>query len=195
MKRVGVFYATREGQAKKVAERVAGALIARALEVAVHEVRDDDSALVLTESDAAVLVASVHMGKHEPEMVTFVKRHKEELEAKPAAFLSVCMAEAAACDANAPAQVRETAAETVRTQLATFLDATKWHPAEVHSVAGALLYTHYNVLVRWVMKQIAKREARPIDTSRDYEYTDWASLDAFAERFADELQHATAHAA
>ena len=39
MQRVGVFYATKEGHARKVAERVGAALQARTLDVAVHDVK------------------------------------------------------------------------------------------------------------------------------------------------------------
>jgi flavodoxin len=43
MERVGVFYATREGQSRKVAGQVAAALVARGLEVAAHDARDHDA--------------------------------------------------------------------------------------------------------------------------------------------------------
>ena len=55
-------------------------------------------------------------------------------------------------------------------------------------VAGALLYTRYNFLVRFVMRQITKAEGGDTDTSRDYEYTDWDAVDRFAEAFARQLR-------
>ena len=42
-----------------------------------------------------------------------------------------------------------------------------------------LLYTQYNVLIRFVMKRIAKHAGGATDTSRDHEYTDWVALDQF----------------
>jgi menaquinone-dependent protoporphyrinogen oxidase len=51
----------------------------------------------------------------------------------------------------------------------------------VKPVAGALLYTKYNFIVRFVMKQIVKKKSGSTDTSRDHEYTDWAALDRFVE--------------
>jgi menaquinone-dependent protoporphyrinogen oxidase len=50
-------------------------------------------------------------------------------------------------------------------------------------VAGALPYTKYNVFIRWIMKRIARQEGGDIDTSRDYEYTDWKALRLFAGEF------------
>jgi menaquinone-dependent protoporphyrinogen oxidase len=52
-------------------------------------------------------------------------------------------------------------------------------------VAGALPYTRYNFLVRFLMKRIARKAGGPTDTSRDYDFTDWAALDRFAAAFAD----------
>ena len=102
MQRVGVFYATKEGHARKVAERVGAALAARTLDVAVHDVTDADADEALGRSDAAVLVGSVHLGKHEPELVAFVKAHREQLDSMPAAFLSVCGEEAGAEQGSTP---------------------------------------------------------------------------------------------
>ena len=59
----------------------------------------------------------------------------------------------------------------------TFLAETGWHPSKVRAVAGALSYTKYNFLVRFVMKRIAKAQGASTDTSRDHELTDWEALD------------------
>lgn len=186
MERVGVFYATREGQAKKVAERLSGALVARGLEVATHDVRDGEALAALEGSEAAVLVGSVHLGRHEPELVSFAREHRARLEAMPSAFLSVCGAEAGFEQGPTP-ELRAQAAAHVDEQLRTFLAATGWHPAHVMPVAGAFVYTHYNPLVRWVMKRIAGAEGLSTDTSRDHEHTDWLAVDDFAARLAHEL--------
>jgi menaquinone-dependent protoporphyrinogen oxidase len=54
-------------------------------------------------------------------------------------------------------------------------------------VAGALPYTRYNFLIRFMMRRIVKTEGGDTDTSRDYEYTDWAAVDRFAAEFVDEV--------
>lgn len=38
------------------------------------------------------------------------------------------------------------------------------------------------------MKLIAKRHGRPIDTSQDYDYTDWDAVEAFAREFAASVE-------
>jgi menaquinone-dependent protoporphyrinogen IX oxidase len=130
---------------------------------------------------AAILAASVHVRHHEREMVAFVKEHRDELEQLPTAFLSVSLAEASAEDPKASPARRAQAAAEVQHVLESFFEETGWHPDRVRPVAGALLYREYGLLVRFVMKQIVKREGGDADTSRNYDYTDWAALDAFIE--------------
>jgi menaquinone-dependent protoporphyrinogen oxidase len=62
---------------------------------------------------------------------------------------------------------------------------TGWRPGRVELIAGALQYTRYNFLVRLVMRWIVSKEGGDTDTSRDYEYTDWAAVDRCAVEFVD----------
>ena len=190
MKPIGVFYASREGHTHKVAERVANDLRRRGFEAAVQNVRDAD-AIALSDYAGAILAASVHIGTHEPEMVAFVKQHRTELESMPSAFLSVTLSEVGAERANATAEEHARFVADVQGMLNRFFEDTGWHPPRVKPVAGALLYTKYNFLIRFVMRRIAKKAGAETDTSRDYEYTDWVALDHFVEEVADEISRAT----
>jgi menaquinone-dependent protoporphyrinogen oxidase len=59
----------------------------------------------------------------------------------------------------------------------------------VKIAAGALLYTHYNFFIRWMMKRIVATAGGDTDTSRDYEYTDWNDVRAFARDFGASVAH------
>jgi len=184
VKSVAILYATREGQTRRIAEHVGATLRTRGFTVDVLDVGRNVSAdFDLTRYAAAIVAASVHIGKHEREMVEFVKSHRAALERVPSAFLSVSLSEAGAEDAGATAERRERAAASVKTVVDGFLRQTGWSPTHVHPVAGALLYRQYGTIVRLVMRFIAKQAGATTDTSRDHEYTDWEALD----RFADEL--------
>jgi menaquinone-dependent protoporphyrinogen oxidase len=50
--------------------------------------------------------------------------------------------------------------------------------------AGALRYRSYNPFIRFMMRLIAGAAGGDIDTSRDYEYTDWLAVERFATEFA-----------
>jgi menaquinone-dependent protoporphyrinogen IX oxidase len=52
------------------------------------------------------------------------------------------------------------------------------------SVAGALLYTKYNLILRQMIKRIVRWRGGDIDISRDHECTDWADLRSFVVKFA-----------
>jgi len=95
----------------------------------------------------------------------------------------VSLTQAGVEDENAPPERRARAKTDVRRMTDVFLAETGWHPEHIEAVAGALRYTKYNFVLRFVMKQIAKRAGGSTDTSRDHEYTDWAALD----RLVDEL--------
>lgn len=176
MKPILVLYATREGHTRRIAEHIAATIRARGYSADVIDAADLPPES-MEAYEAAVIAASVHREKHEKEMVSFVKRFREELESMPTVFLSVSLSEAGAEDATATPERRALAAADVRKLIDAFLKETGWHPSKVHGVAGALSYTKYNCLIRFVMKRIAKAQGASTDTSRDHELTDWEALD------------------
>jgi menaquinone-dependent protoporphyrinogen oxidase len=184
---IGVFYATREGQTRRVAERVVDALCERGFGAVAIDVRTLRPPGGPGLCSAAVVAASVHMGHHEPEMVRFVKAHRAELQAIPNAFLSVTLSEASAERRESTAEARARSHADVRAMTTRFIAETGWQPQRVLPVAGALRYTQYNPFVRMLMKLIARRAGASTDTSRDHEYTNWAALDRFVEEFAADL--------
>jgi menaquinone-dependent protoporphyrinogen oxidase len=187
VKRIGVFFATREGHTKRIAEQVAADLRKLGFNVDLHDVRQP---IRFSSGNycAAVLAASVHGGIHETEMVRFVKQHRSELERVPTAFLSVSLSEAGA-ERRATTPVEHTRFATdVNQMLCKFINETKWAPTHVMPVAGALLYTHYNFLLRLIMRSIAKRAGASTDASQDYVYTDWAELDKLVNDFAADIR-------
>ena len=62
-----------------------------------------------------------------------------------------------------------------------FLAETQWLSAIVRPVAGALMYSKYNFLLRMVMKRIARCAGVGTDTSRDQVFTKWQDLDRLVE--------------
>jgi menaquinone-dependent protoporphyrinogen oxidase len=187
MKPVGVLYATREGHTQRIADRVAADLRARGLDAEVRNLGRETESVRLDSYSAAVLAASVHVGHHEPEMVKFVRDHRAELESMPAAFLSVTLSEAGVERTDTTPEEHQRFVADVQSMLDTFFEETGWHPRRVKPVAGALLYTQYNFLVRFIMKRIARKSGGSTDTSRDHEYTDWVALDQYVDELAREF--------
>ena len=192
--RIGVFFATREGHTQRISERIAADLRTLGFDVDLLAVRHP-LPFSLSNYSAAVLAASVHAGSHEKEMVQFVKDHRSELERITTAFLSVTLSEAGAERRDATPIEHAQFVVDVDRMLGKFFKETQWHPTLAKPVAGALLYTHYNFLVRLIMRRIAKKAGGATDTSREYVYTDWVGLDKFVDDLAEEIQGSPATAA
>lgn len=178
MKPALVLYATRHGHAARVAEHVADRLRQAGQPTEVLDVRKIAS-LDLASHSEVILVASVHSGKHEPEMVAFAKRHRQALDGLPTAFVSISLTEATAEAVASSAEKRAEARKQVDDVMDAFFEETGWHPQRAKAIAGALPYSKYNFVLRFVIKQIAKKSVGDTDTSHDYEYTDWPELDRF----------------
>jgi menaquinone-dependent protoporphyrinogen oxidase len=174
MAKILVLYGTTDGHTAKVVATVAETLRRSGAAVDVILAGTTDPA---PEDYAGVIVAaSVHIGSYQRKVRQWVRRHADALRDKPSAFLSVSLGVLQ----DDPKVQRD-----IEAIVSKFLRETHWQPALVQNVAGAVLYTKYNALKRWMMKRIVAKAGGGTDTSRDYEYTNWAELGAFAERFSD----------
>jgi len=188
MRPVLILYATREGQTQRIAEFLAARLREKGLVGEVFDVRGLPTGFSLSPYSSAILAASVHLGKHEREMVNFVKKYRQDLQQLPTAFLSVSLSQAGVQDPAAPEERRLQAAADVKTMINSFLTETHWRPTRVLAVAGALMYLKYDFFLRLIMKGIARRAGASTDISRNHEFTDWSALDDVISEFvADEM--------
>lgn len=187
MKPILVIYATRQGHARRIAEHVAANLRARHLAPDLVDAAYIPPGFTLKNYSAAIVSASVHLGKHESEIRNFVKRHVADLEQIPTAFFSVSLSEAGAEDPTAPPATRAQAQADVKQMIDTFLADTGWNPPYVKAVAGALMYLKYNFAIRFVMKRIARQAGKPTDTTRNYEFTDWTGVDQTVKELVESI--------
>lgn len=178
MAHVAVLYGTTEGQTAKIAQAIAAQGRTAGHEVDVLHIGQLDEAFDPSAYDAAIVGASVHEGKHQRYVDRFVERHREWLDSHPSAFFSVAL-----CQASGDAEGARQAQELVM----AFVQRTGWKPARTATFAGALKYLEYNWLKRMLMKHIVARAGGDTDTSRDYEYTDWEQVEAFAREFFESL--------
>jgi menaquinone-dependent protoporphyrinogen oxidase len=158
MKPLLVVYATREGHTRKIAEHIAATMRARNDVVDVVDAASVAAGFDVSRYGGVVLAASLHAGKHEREMVDFVKANHAALDRVPTDAVEA------------------------------FCHETGLHPSRIWPVAGALLYREYGVLKRLVLKMIAKRAGGDTDTSHDHDYTDWEALDRFVRVIAEEME-------
>jgi len=179
MTRVLVYYGTTEGQTEKVATRIADVLADRDFEIDLLNGKEVPDGFTLDGYDGAVVGASVHVGKHQEYVVEFVNRHRDALAELPSAFFSVSLTASVEDE-----EERELAEEVIE----EFLVDTGWHPNLTAAVPGAVQYSKYGLIKRFVMKRISKRAGKDTDTSRDHEYTDWEDVEDFAESIAGVIE-------
>jgi menaquinone-dependent protoporphyrinogen oxidase len=170
-----ILYATREGQTRKIAERIADVLWTSGHRAQVVDADALPPDFSLAPFDAACLGGPIHIGGYPRSIVRFARRHAPWLAATRSGFFSVGLAVAS--------RTTDGRAETQRL-VERFMRKTRWMPSEVDLFAGALPYSKYSPLIRWIMRAIASHEGGDTDTSRDYEYTDWTQVDRFAAYFA-----------
>ena len=181
MARILVIYGTTDGQTRRIANRMAEVLVALGQEVEIFDSAAAPPQLAPGDFDAALVLGSVRMGKHQQSLADFVSKFRLELDAIPNAFVSVSLA---------AARDRPSAQREVAKTFQHFSARTGWRPNAELAVAGALPYTRYSLRIRLVMKFISWMMGGDTDTSRDYEYTDWRLVDDFARRFAAALVQA-----
>ncbi len=173
--RILVIYGTTEGQTAKIAGALAATL--RTYGVSVDLAEAGPAWDPVPEDYAAVIVAaSVHAGGYQRPLRQWVRSHAKELQGRPSAFVSVCLA----IVKPTPEVIRDLAAIMGR-----FFEATGWTPKETKSVAGALPYSKYGWLKRRLMRRIVAKAKGDTDMTRDYGYTDWDDLRTFAQRFVE----------
>jgi menaquinone-dependent protoporphyrinogen oxidase len=172
MSRILVLYGTTDGHTAKVATALGDTLRASGVDVDLVEAGTREPG---PQDYAGVIVAaSVHAAGYQRPVRRWVRRHAAALRGKPTAFVSVCLGVLQ----NEPKVQQEL--ETIRER---FFTSTGWRPMVTETVAGALLYTKYNWIKRWVMKRIVRKAGGDVDTTRNYEYTNWSDVRAFAHRF------------
>jgi menaquinone-dependent protoporphyrinogen oxidase len=177
---VAVFYATTEGHTRRIGERLVRVLREHGLSSEVFEISSAGAqGFDWSRAQAAVLAASLHMGKHQAAAGAFARARRAELSAIPSLFVSVSLS------AVSKNESERQAARRIADQ---FVAAAGWEPWRVATVGGRLAYTQYGFLTRWLMKQISKKEGGPTDTSRDHDLTDWPAVEALGRDLALEVR-------
>lgn len=178
MLKILIAHITYDGHTASIDERIASTIRDKDCAVELRDIARLRRKLPIHEYDGTFIGGLIHRGKHARQLAEFVSNNLEPLNDRPAAFFSVSLSAAGN---------REQQRDATRC-LSKFLQKTGWHPIASTIIAGALLYQKYGFFKRWMMKSIVKRGgSSDTDTSRNYVYTDWDSVDRFAIEFAGKL--------
>jgi menaquinone-dependent protoporphyrinogen oxidase len=182
--RVLIVYGTGHGQTERIVRRIGEHLSATGALVSIHRADRLPPGLDPEAFDGVVVGASIQYGRHQGYVRRFVRRHVARLNAVPTAFVSVSGAAAG----TTPDDVRQ-----VQGFIDTFLRQTGWRPTIAAPIAGAIAWSQYGPLVRWIFRMVARRSGRPeAELTTDQELTDWTAVERLASDFARALAAPTA---
>ncbi len=178
MTRILILYGTTDGHTRKIAEAIAETLRQEECSVEVFEAAAVPPPPGPRQYDGVIVAASVHVGGYQRAVKRWVRAHAEGLNRSATAFVSVCLA---------VLERRPEVEQELGEIMQRFFRRCAWRPTIHKVVAGAVPYTRYGWLKKWVMKRIVRKAGGGTDTTRDYEDTDWNDLRAFARAFAARL--------
>lgn len=193
MNRFLVGYATPEGHTAAIAEHIARRLSSLGHSAYLLDVTiADRSRDPLHGCNAVILAASVNRGRHEPAVVAFVKRNFDQITAWPSAFLSVSRAERVVQSAAASQSQPDKAELDVNTAIDAFVEETGWEPGRVKPVPDARAHTSHGVILRWLLKGVARASGAAPKRPLQPDVTNWDDLDAFVDDLVESLAHRSA---
>lgn len=168
-----ILFSTRDGQTREIASYIASDLSELAVDTDVVNLNRAEE-INWASYDRVVIGASIRYGHFHPALHRFVKKHLQELAARPGAFFSV----------NLVARKPEKRSPQTNSYTRKFLLNSPWQPDLCAVFAGALRYPRYRWLDRIMIRLIMKMTNGETDTSKEVVYTDWAQVSSFARDIA-----------
>ena len=174
MQAILIAYGTTDGHTAKIAAFMGSVLRSTGSQVDIIRAGVDGADPSPERYDAVIVAGSLHGGRYQRALHRWVRRHTAALSRQPTAMISVCLG---------ILQKDQQVWADLDAKVNLFLKETGWQPSVVKIVAGALLYTRYGWLKRWIMRRITRKAGVETDPTRDYIYTDWDDLRLFSEGF------------
>ena len=173
-----LYYATHDGQARRIAERIAGRLAERGIPASPQDLAASlPAAEKLAQARLVTIVSAVRYGRHLPQGRRFLSIYQTLRAPPPLVFLSVCLA------ARKPGRDTAEGNPYLRKAIARHRLA----PALALAVAGRLDYPRYGWLDRQMIRFIMTLTGGPTDPGASIEYTAWDVVDDVALRIAELL--------
>ena len=166
-----LLYASRDGQARRIADRIAARLTAAGKPVAARNVADTDPQAI---DGFLVVVAAVRYGRHLPEASRFFAAFRNLPSPPPLVLLSVNLT------ARKPGKQSPERNPYLRKELRRY--ALK--PLLTEAIAGRLDYPRYTRFDRFMIRFIMRITGGPTDPAAVVEFTDWDRVDALTDRIS-----------
>ncbi len=175
---VKLYYATRDGQSRRVAQRIAGYLGEHGHPVTATDLAEGPPAPdSLAGCRLVIVVTAVRYGRHLPEADRLLSAYGRCPSSPPLAVASVNLT------ARKPG--KDTAEGNAYLRKA--IRRHRLRPVLATAIAGRLDYARYGWLDRQMIRFIMKLTGGPTDPASCVEFTAWDKVDAFAAAIANVL--------
>jgi len=169
-----LYYATRDGQSRRIAEHISRSLAAAGVTATPRDAATMQPA-DLAAASVVVLVAAVRYGHHVPEAERFLAAYRSHASPPPLALASVSLV------ARKPGRTTAQGNPYLRKVIARHRLA----PALAVAFAGRLEYRRCGWLDRQIIRVIMLLTGGPTEPGTCVEFTSWPAVDEFAAKVAD----------
>ncbi len=166
--KIGILYATVDGQTLKIANKIKAVLIEKGNEAALFSIEDFNGEI--SDYDKFIIGSSIRYGKHNAKIIEFINHNKKKLNTTKNAFFSV----------NLVARKPERATPETNPYFIKFLNEINWVPNQSAVFAGKLDYQTYTFTDRLLIQMIMWMTKGPTNSKTNIEYTDWEKVDQFS---------------
>jgi menaquinone-dependent protoporphyrinogen oxidase len=164
-----IIYSTTDGHTLQICQHLRAGLASTGHSVTLVALADSGG-LDLLSFDKIVIGASIRYGKHRPELVAFLERNGEVLNARPNAFFTV----------NLVARKPEKCEPETNPYMVKLMKHLPWKPKLLAVFAGKVDYPRYGFFDRQIIRFIMWMTNGPTGRYDVIDFTDWARVDAFA---------------
>jgi menaquinone-dependent protoporphyrinogen oxidase len=179
---VRIGFASQDGHTRTIARHIAERLEARGVAGETLDLADNRPVADILEGTALmVVVAAVRYGKHLAPAQRFLDAYRAHPSPPPLALASV----------NLTARKPEKRTADTNPYLKKLIARLDLQPTTTAAFAGKLDYPKYRWLDRQMIRLIMYLTGGPTDGTSTIDYTDWASVDSFADTLIATVQTKT----
>ncbi len=167
--RIGILYATVDGQTLKICNQLVNELQKNNINVELFSI--DNFNEDVASFNKLIIGSSIRYGVHNEKIIEFINKNKLKLDAIKTAFFSV----------NLVARKPEKNKPDTNPYVIKFFKNIDWKPTVVEVFAGMLDYKKYKTFDRIMIQFIMWMTKGPTDKNTKIEYTDWDKVTEFGK--------------
>ncbi len=167
--RIGILYATVDGQTLKICNQLVNELQKNNINVELFSI--DNFNEDVASFNKLIIGSSIRYGVHNEKIIEFINKNKLKLNAIKTAFFSV----------NLVARKPEKNKPDTNPYVIKFFKNIDWKPTVVEVFAGMLDYKKYKTFDRIMIQFIMWMTKGPTDKNTKIEYTDWDKVTEFGK--------------